>query len=243
MTLEAGIFDLDGVVTDTAKIHFAAWKQTFDDCLQHYASQDRQSFQAFSEHDYLQYVDGKSRLDGMHSFFQACCIQLSKEMLHSLAEKKQALFLELLGKLSVPLFQSTVDLIQQLHDKKIVTAVVSSSKNCKKILETASISDLFSVRVDGVTLEQLDMLGKPSPDMFVEAARGLSVEPANTFIVEDAIVGVQAGRAGGFGLIIGIDRQGSRRELFLKNGADIVVNDLAELALETIVTQMKVCQS
>lgn len=243
MTIDGVIFDMDGVVTDTAKVHYRAWKIMFDDFLNHYAHKRKIPYVPFTQEDYLYYVDGMPRYDGIKSFLSSRNIKIpfgdptdsaNKESVCGLGKRKNDEFLHLIERDGVDLFPSTIALIKNLHEYHIKTAIVSSSKNCKTILKKAGIEELFDTRVDGETLNKLGLLGKPQPDMFLEAAKRLSVEPKNSIVIEDAISGVQAGRAGNFRLVVGIDRKGTLHETFKSNGADLVVLDLEDLSIDEI---------
>ncbi|MCU0589229.1 MAG: trehalose-phosphatase [Syntrophobacteraceae bacterium] len=237
---DAVIFDLDGVVTNTASVHAAAWKRMFDGFLEGRAAREGVSFRPFDiETDYLAYVDGKPRLDGLRSFLESRGIHLpegtpdappGEETLHGLGKSKNAYFLERIQEEGAKVYASTVDLIHGAKKHGLKTAVISSSRSCAMILDSVNLSDLFDVRVDGVDLELLGITGKPAPDIFLEAARQLRVEPERTVVIEDAISGVQAGRAGNFGRVIGIARTG-RKEALLENGAHWVVEDLSEVCV------------
>jgi trehalose 6-phosphate phosphatase len=238
-TLEAVIFDLDGVVTRTASLHAAAWKQLFDAYLAARAAQRGEPFQPFdADADYHRYVDGKPRYEGVRSFLESRGIALhygdpadppERETVCGLGNRKNAIFQELLARGGVEIFESSVALIRDLKARGVKVALVSSSKNTSAVLESARLSDLFEVQVDGIEAARLGLKGKPHPDTFLEAARQLGVEPARAAVVEDAIAGVAAGRAGGFGLVIGVARSGDGAAL-QASGADVVVGDLAELA-------------
>jgi len=238
---EAVIFDLDGVVTDTATVHAEAWKKMFDDFLSRYAAHHGKSFQSFDiESDYLLYVDGKPRLDGLKSFFESRGIEIpegeptdseEEETIHGLGKMKNRYFLEVIKKHGPDVYTSTVKLIHRIKKFGLKTAIISSSKNCAMILDVANLSDLFDVRVDGVDSEILGIAGKPAPDIFLQAAKELKVKPGRSVVVEDALSGVQAGRAGNFGLVIGIARAGNKDDL-LDNGADIAVEDLDEISIQ-----------
>lgn len=241
MPFQAGIFDLDGVISDTAKVHLLAWKQMFDAFLKIYSEETNQPFVAFTEQDYLQFVDGKPRVDGATSFLESRHITLplgnasdtsSVNSIYGLASEKQDIFLDYINQNGVPLFESTLAFIKALHENHIKTAVVSSSKNCQKILNKAGIESLFLTRIDGSLLGTLGLQGKPQPDMFLEAAKQIDVLPENAFIVEDAISGIQAGSAGHFGLVIGIDRHQHMAQAFYDEGADIVVTDLSDISVQ-----------
>ncbi|HSL41371.1 MAG TPA: trehalose-phosphatase, partial [Desulforhopalus sp.] len=237
---DAVIFDLDGVITDTATIHAAAWKEMLDRFLCRRAARLGVPFEPFEPGtDYRIHVDGKPRLDGLRSFLQSRDIALPNgapgdppalETITGLGRQKKELFLQLIKKEGLKVYGSTIELINSVRKHGLKTAVISSSKNCAMILDEVGAADLFEVRVDGVSAEQLGINGKPAPDIFLEAARQLGVSPARTVVVEDAVAGVQAGRAGNFGLVIGIARDGGRTEL-RQNGADLVVADLAELTV------------
>jgi len=238
---DAALFDLDGVVTDSATLHIAAWKDLFDGYLKALAARERAPFRPFdTEADYRQYVDGKLRYDGVKSFLESRGISLpygepsdkpDQETICGLGNKKNLIFHELLHTRGVRVFDTTVMLIRNLKTHGVKTAVVSSSKNCAAVLAATGLSDLFDTRVDGVESAHLNLAGKPAPDTFLEAARRLGVEPARAVVVEDAIAGVQAGRNGKFGLVIGVAREGNRAAL-LEHGADVVVEDLGAIRVD-----------
>jgi beta-phosphoglucomutase family hydrolase len=235
---DAVLFDLDGVLTPTAAIHSAAWKQMFDEFLDKWSRKTGVAQDPFDvERDYLEYVDGKARVDGVRSFLDSRGIELPEgeadapprsETVAGLGNRKNVLVTELLETEGVDAFPGSVALVEELRRAGVDTGVVSSSKNCEAVLEAAGIADLFSVRVDGLVAAELGLPGKPEPDTFLAAASRIGATPADIVVVEDAIAGVQAGRAGGFGLVVGVDRVGQRQAL-LENGADVVVDDLAEL--------------
>jgi trehalose 6-phosphate phosphatase len=237
---DAVIFDLDGVITDTASVHAAAWKQMFDDFLSRHAARKDLPFQPFEiETDYRPYVDGKPRLDGLRSFLKSRGITLPEggpedppgtETIHGLGKRKNTDFLQRIREKGVKVYGSTVALIHSAKKHGLKTAVISSSKSCAMILDAADLSDLFDVRVDGVDSEILGIPGKPAPDIFLEAARQLQVKPERAVVIEDAVSGVQAGRAGKFGRVIGIARH-SGKEALGSNGADTVVEDLSEIRI------------
>jgi len=239
-TFVAIIFDLDGVVTDTASVHAAAWKRMFDAFLLRHAAREGIPFEPFIlEKDYLPYVDGKLRLDGLRSFLASRGIVLPEggpqdppdvDTVLSLGKRKQADFLKQIQEQGASVYQSTVDLIHSAKKHGLKTAVISSSKSCAMILDSMHLADLFDARVDGVDSELLGIPGKPAPDIFLEAARQLHVRPERAVVIEDAVSGVQAGRAGGFGLVVGIARGGGK-EALLQGGADIVVADLSEIRI------------
>jgi alpha,alpha-trehalase len=234
---DAVLFDLDGVVTATARVHAAAWKRLFDGYLRSIADRNGLAFRPFSDEDYRRYVDGKPRYEGVESFLGSRGIILphgtpddppEAETVCGLGNRKNVFFNEHLHDTGVDVFPSTVSLIRRLRATGMRVAVVSSSKNCSAILARAGIGDLFDLRFDGVEAARLEVKGKPAPDTYLKAALMLGVKPDRTAIVEDAIVGVQAGRDGGFGLVIGVDRNDDAKAL-RDNGAHIVVTDLSEL--------------
>lgn len=239
-SFEAVIFDLDGVITDTASVHAAAWKGMFDDFLFRHAARNGIPFQPFEiETDYRLYVDGKPRFDGLRSFLRSRGIRLPEgraedlpgvQTVHGLARRKNEDFLKRVREEGVKVYGSTVDLIHCLKKHGLKTAVISSSKSCALILDSVNLSDLFDVRVDGVDLEILNIPGKPASHIFLEAARQLQVTPERTVVIEDAVSGVQASRAGNFALVIGIARTGGEEDL-LKNGAHAAVEDLSEISV------------
>jgi alpha,alpha-trehalase len=235
---DAVLFDLDGVLTQTAKVHSVCWKRMLDEFLERRAAARGEPFRPFEiATDYKTYVDGKLRYDGVRSFLESRGIQLpygspddlpTAETVCGLGNRKNELIREVLQSEGVDVYDASVTFARQLRDQGIKTAVVSASRNCVAVLKAAGISDLFDVRVDGVVAAQLQLAGKPAPDTFLEAAKELGVDPGRAVVVEDAVSGVQAGRAGGFGLVIGVDRKGDPRALE-DNGADVVVTDLGEL--------------
>jgi beta-phosphoglucomutase family hydrolase len=237
---DAVLFDLDGVLTDTAAVHARAWKTMFDEFLRDRAERHGQPFTPFSiDRDYKTYVDGKPRNDGVRSFLLSRGIELPEgdsddppqmETVRGLGNRKNDLVNRLLDDEGVVRYEGSVRLVEQLRDQGIKRAVVSSSKNCAAVLEAAGISDLFDTRIDGVVAAERGLPGKPAPDTFLAAAADLGAPPGRAVVVEDAISGVQAGRAGGFGLVIGVDREGDPNAL-RSNGADVVVSDLGELVV------------
>ena len=235
---EAVIFDLDGVVTRTARLHAAAWKQMFDDYLRERGDAKQAPFDEVQ--DYRRYVDGKPRYDGVRSFLQARGIDLpegspddhpQQQTICALGNRKNALFMQLLEREGAEVFESTVDLIRALRRAGIKTAVVSSSRNCVAVLESVGALELFDAKVDGVDAQRSHLKGKPAPDIFLAAARALDVPPQRAVVVEDALAGVEAGHAGGFALVIGVDRAG-QADALREHGADVVVQDLAQVAVE-----------
>jgi beta-phosphoglucomutase family hydrolase len=235
---DAVLFDLDGVLTATAKIHARCWKTTFDDFLRHRTAERKEPFQPFDiQTDYKRYVDGKLRYEGVRSFLASRAIALAEgtpedpptvETVCGLGNRKDELVKAALAQGDVESYPGSVALVRRLREQGIRTAVVSSSNNCEQVLRAAGILDLFEVRVDGVVASELGLPGKPAPDTFLEAARMLGVSPVRAVVVEDAIAGIQAARAGGFGLVVGVDREGSGDALRTE-GANVVVTDLAEL--------------
>jgi alpha,alpha-trehalase len=236
---DAVIFDLDGVVTDTASVHAAAWKRLFDGFLRERAGSTGEPFRPFTEDDYRRFVDGKPRYDGVRDFLASRGIALpegdpadepEEETVCGLGNRKNDLFLAELAAEGPRAFPSTVALVRDLQRRGIRTAVISASRNTAAVLEAAGLGDLFRTRVDGVDAGELGLPGKPDPAVFLEAARRLGVEPARAAVVEDALAGVEAGRRGGFGLVVGVDRTG-HPDALREHGADVVVSDLAELEL------------
>ncbi|MFP4035767.1 MAG: trehalose-phosphatase, partial [Desulfovermiculus sp.] len=236
---EACIFDLDGVVTTTARLHAEAWKELFDAFLQENVPTGE--YTPFDiQDDYLNYVDGKPRYQGVKSFLDSRGIELhfgnidddpSLKTVCGLGNRKNEIFVKRIQEQGVDVYDTSIDLLLMLRSRGFQTAVVSSSKNCLTVLDAANIGQLFDVKVDGIDIEYLDLKGKPEPDAFLEAARQLDVDPSRSILVEDAISGVQAGRKGGFGLVVGVNRGDAARQL-KQAGADLVLSDLGELRLE-----------
>ncbi len=233
----AVVFDLDGVVTDTASLHFRAWKHLFDDFFDRREPTPGEDHRAFSKEDYKEHVDGKARRDGVRSFLTSRGIELPEGSeddpddrctVYGLGNRKNRLFRQRLEADGVAVFDSTVELARDLQRRGIGTAVISASRNCRQVLESAGLGGLFPVRVDGVVADDLGLRGKPQPDMFVEAAERLGASPAHTVVVEDARAGVRAGREGNFGLVVGVERDGTPDAL-RDSGAHIVVADLSEV--------------
>jgi beta-phosphoglucomutase family hydrolase len=235
---DAVLFDLDGVLTRTASVHTSAWKRLFDGFLEQRATQSGERFVPFDiDADYPRYVDGKSRYDGVKAFLKSRGIDLPMgtpedgpdvQSVHTLGNLKDRYFLEHLEQHGVDPFETSVALVRKLRALEIKTAVVSSSNNCAEVLEVAGITQLFDARVDGTDITRLELAGKPAPDAFLEAARRVGVEPLRAVVVEDAIAGVEAGRAGRFGCVIGVDRRGHATALRVA-GADVVVTDLVQV--------------
>ncbi len=239
---DAVIFDLDGVVTRTASVHAQAWKEIFDDYLRRRAALSGEPFKPFViDTDYPHYVDGKPRYDGVRSFLASRGVQLPEgkpsdppdlETICGLGNRKNVLYNQLIESGGVEIFNDTVEQIRRWRGMGLKTAIVSSSKNCEAVLRSAGLSDLFDVRVDGMEAARLGLEGKPAPDIFLKAAELLGVEPVRAVVFEDAVSGVQAGRAGGFGWVVGVDRVGAAESL-LANGADTAVSDLRSIETES----------
>ncbi|GJL58876.1 MAG: hypothetical protein NPIRA03_17330 [Nitrospirales bacterium] len=235
---DAVLFDLDGVLTATATVHAKCWKIMFDEYLQNLASRKGEPFQPFEiATDYRLYVDGKPRFDGVRDFLRSRGIELPEgtpddsphtETVCGLGNRKNELINAVLESDGVESYEGSVALIRQIRGEGIAVAVVTSSQNCDAVLKAAGIGDLFTVKVDGNVIHDQHLSGKPAPDGFLAAAKSLGVDPKRAVVVEDAISGVQAGRNGGFGLVIGVARKGDSEEL-RNHGADIVVKDLGEL--------------
>jgi alpha,alpha-trehalase len=239
--LDAVIFDMDGVVTRTAVVHAASWKQLFDAYLARRGARAGVTYAPFdADTDYRLYVDGKPRYDGVDSFLRSRGLELpwgtpgdgpDVETVCGLGNAKNEYFRREVEAHGVRPYESTVELVRQLQAHGFGTAIISASRNAEFILGAAGVGDLFPVRVDGVVAERLGLPGKPDPAVFIEAARRLGVTPARTAIVEDAIAGVEAGRRGAFALVIGVDRSGSDAPGLREHGADVVVGDLAEVTI------------
>jgi beta-phosphoglucomutase family hydrolase len=234
----ACLFDLDGVLTQTAKVHAAAWKQMFDAFLQRRAKERGEQFVPFDPiRDYDEYVDGKPRYDGVASFLQSRGIELPQgspddppdaNTIDGLGNRKNSIVLEMIHREGVQPYEGSVRYVHAARDAGLRRAVVSSSTNCRDVLTAAGILDLFEKIVDGHTAEREQLRGKPAPDTYLAGARELSVQPAQAAVFEDALAGVEAGRAGNFGLVVGVDRVG-QADALRAHGAGIVVKDLAEL--------------
>jgi alpha,alpha-trehalase len=222
------ILDMDGVVTDTASVHAAAWRRMFNEFLGGRTAVPGEDIRRFTPDDYREYVDGKPRYDGVSAFLAARRIRVDPDTVRELGDRKDGYFHELIGSDGVRAYGSTVALIRALSDHGIRTGVISASKNSFAVLAAAGVATMFDVRVDGVVMEDLGLPGKPDPAIFLEAARRLDVRPDRAVVVEDALAGVTAGHRGGFGLVIGVDRTGHAEELS-SHGADVVVSDLAQV--------------
>jgi beta-phosphoglucomutase family hydrolase len=232
------LFDLDGVLTKTAKVHDAAWKEMFDSFLRQRAERTGQPFVPFDPvKDYDEYVDGKPRADGTRSLLESRGIELPEgspddppaaETVNGLGNRKNVILLKRIKESGVEAYEGSVRYVRAVRDAGLRRAVVSSSANCRDVLVAAGIEDLFEARIDGVVAAQEHLRGKPAPDTFLAGARALGLEPQAAAVFEDALAGVAAGRAGGFGYVVGVDRAG-QAEALKTHGADIVVEDLAEL--------------
>jgi beta-phosphoglucomutase family hydrolase len=236
--VRACLFDLDGVLTQTAKVHAAAWKEMFDAFLRERAAKAGEPFRPFDPvADYDEYVDGKPRYDGVRSFLAARSIELPEgeesdppgvETVTGLGNRKNELVLHVIRKQGVEAYEGSVRYVRAAREAGLHRAVVSSSSNCRELLAAAGIEDLFEERIDGLVAERDHLKGKPAPDTFLAGARALGVAPRQAAVFEDALAGVAAGRAGGFACVVGVDRVGQADEL-REHGADLVVSDLAEL--------------
>ena len=234
----AVLFDLDGVLTDTASIHSRAWKASFDDFLLRRAAEEGSDFVPFDiETDYRRHVDGRPRFEGVDKFLRSRGIELPRgrpeepagdSTVCGVGNRKNDLVGTILREEGVDVYPGSLALLNYLAASGMPMAVVTSSANAEAVLSAGGITGFFPVRVDGNVAARLGLRGKPHPDPFLEAARQLAADPKNAIVIEDAISGVQAGRAGGFGLVIGIDRHGDA-EALTSAGADLVVSDLGEL--------------
>jgi beta-phosphoglucomutase family hydrolase len=232
------LFDLDGVLTKTATVHDAAWKEMFDGFLRARADASGQQFVPFDPvKDYDDYVDGKPREDGTRSFLESRGIQLPEgkpddapgtQTIYGLSNAKNQILLRRIHSDGVEPYPGSVRYVHAVRDAGLRRAVVSSSANCRDVLKAAHIEDLFEARIDGVVAEREHLRGKPAPDMYLAGARALGLEPAEAAVFEDALAGVASGRAGKFGFVVGVDRVGQAEQL-REHGADVVVQDLAEL--------------
>jgi beta-phosphoglucomutase family hydrolase len=235
---DAVLLDLDGVITDTASIHAACWKQMLDEYLQKRAAQTGQAFRPFDiATDYRLYVDGKPRYDGVRDFLTSRDIQLPQgspedspqaETIDGLGNRKNDLVNKIIEEKGVEPYEGSVELIRQLRHREFKIAVVTSSQNCTAVLKAAKLDHFFDVQVDGNVIHAQHLAGKPAPDSYLMGAKLLGVEPARAIVIEDALSGVEAGRNGNFGLVIGVARKGNSDEL-RRHGAHLVVNDLGEL--------------
>jgi beta-phosphoglucomutase family hydrolase len=236
--ITACLFDMDGVITQTAKVHDAAWKEMFDEFLRDWSASHNQPFVPFDPvRDYDEYVDGKPRLEGTASFLKSRGIELpmgeesdapGTPTIWGLSNKKNDLVQTVIQRDGVQAYEGSVRYVNAVREAGLHTAIVSSSANTAAVLKAAGVENLFEVRVDHQVAEAAKLRGKPAPDTFLEAARLLGVPAANAAVYEDALAGVAAGRAGHFGFVVGVDRVGQADQLHA-HGADVVVKDLAEL--------------
>jgi beta-phosphoglucomutase family hydrolase len=234
----ACLFDLDGVLTDTASVHAASWKQMFDDYLRARAERDGTPFHPFDvKDDYGPYVDGRPRLDGTRGFLSSRGIELPEgspddapdtETLWGLSTRKNDLVQEKIRTVGVDVYPGSVRYLHAVKEAGLFAACVSSSANAEQVLQVAGLSALIDHRVDGVVAKQRGLPGKPAPDTFLAAAADLGVAKEEAVVFEDALAGVASGRAGGFGYVVGVDRVG-HADALREHGADVVVQDLAEL--------------
>ena len=234
---DAALFDLDGVVTPTAEVHMRAWDAMFNEYLAQRAADDGVEHQPYTEQDYFDHVDGKPRYDGVRSFLESRGIHLPEglpedpptaETVAGLGNRKNDYFEKVLAAEGVVAYPGSVELIRRLHDQGLPMAVVSSSRNAPAVLEAAGLTDYFRLIVHGGVAAELGLPGKPAPDTFAHAAQELGATNQTSVVLEDALSGVAAGRAGQFGLVIGVDR-GAGAKALTDAGADLVVQDLAEL--------------
>jgi beta-phosphoglucomutase family hydrolase len=238
----ACLFDLDGVLTQTAKVHAAAWKEMFDAYLRERAARTGEAFVAFDPiNEYDEYVDGKPRYEGVRSFLGSRGIKIPRgtpsdaagaETIDGLGNRKNEIVLRMIRDEGVQAYEGSVRYVRAARDAGLRRAVVSSSTNCRDVLTGAGIEDLFEQRIDGVVAEREHLKGKPAPDTFLAGAQALGVTPGQAAVFEDALAGVAAGRAGGFACVVGVDRAG-QADALREHGADIVVSDLAELLAAT----------
>jgi beta-phosphoglucomutase family hydrolase len=226
------VFDMDGVITDTATVHRVAWTSLFDDYLRERAGPSGEPFVEFTETDYLTYVDGKRREDGVASFLASRGIEPESGLVNDLATRKNDYFLTIVERDGVTQFDDTIGFVRDLQEAGVSTALITASRNAVPVLGGAGLLDLFEVRVDGIVARELGLPGKPAPDVFLEAMRRVGGRTGSTAIVEDAVSGVQAGRAGDFALVIGVNREDEVHGLRLAdNGADVVVTSLDQLTV------------
>jgi len=242
MHFDAAIFDLDGVVTDTAALHATAWKSMFDAFLRLKSAKTGVSFAPFTQDDYLAYVDGRPRYEGVSAFLQSRGLTLpegdpadgpGRETVCGLGNRKDESFNRVLDGDGVTVFESTLALIGALRKAGVKVGMATSSRNGGRVLEKAGIAGLFAARIDGVVAAELGLWGKPAPDIFAVACERLGAARHRTAVIEDAVSGVAAGARGRFGLTLGVARQDNGEEL-RRNGADLVVNDLSQITLAEI---------
>ena len=237
--IRACLFDLDGVLTRTERVHAAAWKEMFDEYLRARAKPGL-PFTPFKHDDYLRFVDGKTRADGVRSFLGSRGIELpdgepddpvARETVQGLGNRKNDLVLALIARMGVEAYEGSVRYVHAVREARLRCGVVSSSANCRDVLAKADLAPLFDVVVDGTDAVAKHLSGKPAPDAYLAAAKGLGVPPALAAVFEDAEAGVEAGRMGGFGFVVGVDRS-NRPHALRDHGADVVVGDLEELLME-----------
>ena len=236
--VKACLFDLDGVLTKTAVVHAAAWKETLDEFLRARADRAGEQFVPFDEKDdYDDYVDGLPRADGVRTFLKSRGIELpegspddppSADTVAGLGNRKNTIVLRLIDEHGVEAYPGSLRYLHAVREAGLATAVVSSSTNCAEVLRAAEIDQLFDARIDGVVAEVRGLRGKPAPDTFLAGAEALGTSPGAAAVFEDALAGVEAGHAGEFACVVGVDRVGQAAALH-EHGADVVVNDLAEL--------------
>lgn len=236
-TIRACLFDLDGVLTDTATVHAEAWKEMFDAFLRARAPEGSPFTPFDPVRDYDEYIDGKQRFDGVRSFLDSRAVELPEgrhddppgaDTIGGIGNRKNELVLAMIHRRGVKAYDGSVRFVHAAREAGLRRAVVSASANCQEVLEVAGIADLFEARVDGVVAEREHLRGKPAPDMFLAAARIIDVQPSEAAVFEDALAGVAAGRSGRFGLVVGVDRVG-QADALRDHGADVVVSDLGEL--------------
>ncbi|MFL6016202.1 MAG: beta-phosphoglucomutase family hydrolase [Gaiellaceae bacterium] len=240
-SIRACLFDLDGVLTRTARLHATAWKKMFDTFLRDRAAQTDDGGEPFAPFDpvadYGEYIDGKLRYDGVRSFLTSRRIELPEgaatdspdaNTVHGLGNRKNELVLSLIRTKGVDAYDGSVSFVRAAGDAGLGRAVVSASANARDVLAAAAIADLFEVRIDGIVAAELHLRGKPAPDTFLAAAKALEVDASEAAVFEDALAGVAAGQAGGFGFVVGVDRVG-QADALREHGADVVVQDIAEL--------------
>jgi len=232
--ITACLFDLDGVLTGTAALHKAAWKQTFGSFLR---ERDGSGYRAFVDEDYAEYVDGRPRMDGVREFLASRNISLpdggpddpvTHHTVYGLANRKNQLVLRIIEQRGVNPYPGSVRYLEAAQQAGLAIAVVTSSANATSVLEAADLARFVQAQVDGLVIARENLRGKPAPDSFVAGAKMLGVEPANAVVFEDALAGVEAGKAGNFGYVVGVDRE-HQADRLRAHGADIVVEDLAEL--------------
>ena len=240
--IDAVIFDLDGVITKTASVHEAAWAELFNDYLRQRSEEKGEAFVPFEASDYLEFVDGKPRYDGVDSFLRSRSIELpwgtpedppEAETVCGLGNRKNGFFLRHLEEHGVEPYQTSVDLVKELQRQGVATALISSSRNVTAVLTAAGLLDLFAVRIDGNVAAEIGIPGKPHPAVFLEAAQRVGAVPERSAIVEDAQSGVEVGKAGGFCMVIGVDR-GNQADLLAASGATVVVPDLGEVTVKAL---------